>query len=415
MLRAIFLSFHEFARQVSEFPHSGGIFLLLMTKYQLLDALLHLLFFMMGAGIGSFLNVVIYRVPLGLSVNEPRRSFCPTCKKQIPWHQNIPLVSWLLLRGKCANCKSSISARYIFVELLVGVLFYVVFRTFGGPWEEISLWGPQVLCLWVFVALLVAGTFIDIEHYLLPDQITVTGTIAGVLAATWVPALVKTSGHLWGGLMALAGAALGFFLLWGIVELGKLAFGRKKFTFAAPVKWEVAQPDDSAPPVVRIDGEEHAWEDLFYRPTDRIIMQCKSLQINERALTDVKAELYMEKLRITLADGKSEMMEWEGIMVIHGLTSEVVIPREAMGFGDVMFLMMIGAFIGWQGVLFTVLSASVLGTLLAIVQRVTGRAEWSARIPFGPYLAAGAMIWVFWGVQIVNWYIALTRAGFRHE
>ena len=86
-----------------------------------------------------------------------------------------------------------------------------------------------------------------------------------------------------------------------------------------------------------------------------------------------------------------------------------------MGFGDVMFLMMIGAFIGWQGVLFTVLSASVLGTLLAIVQRVTGRAEWSARIPFGPYLAAGAMIWVFWGVQIVNWYIALTRAGFRHE
>ncbi|MCB1209998.1 MAG: prepilin peptidase, partial [Verrucomicrobiales bacterium] len=211
-----------------------------MTKYQLLDALLHILFFMMGAGIGSFLNVVIYRVPLGLSVNEPRRSFCPSCKKQIPWHQNIPLVSWLLLRGKCANCKSSIAARYIFVELLVGVLFYAIFRYFGGDWADISIWGPRVLCLWVFVSLLVAGTFIDIEHYLLPDQITITGTIAGLLAATWVPDLVRATGHGWGGLMALAGAALGFFLLWGIVELGKIAFGRKKFAFPQPVKWEVA-------------------------------------------------------------------------------------------------------------------------------------------------------------------------------
>jgi len=386
-----------------------------MTKYQLLDALLHLLFFMMGAGIGSFLNVVIYRVPLGLSVNEPRRSFCPSCKKQISWHQNIPLVSWLLLRGKCANCKSSIAARYIFVELLVGVLFYVAFRTFGGPWEQISLWGPTVLCLWVFIALLVAGTFIDIEHYLLPDQITITGTIAGLLAATWVPSLVRTTGHGWGILMSLAGAALGFFLLWGIVELGKIAFGRKKFAFPQAVKWEVAQPDDEKPPVVRVGEDEMPWEDLFYRATDRLIVQSKTLQINDRSMTDVKAELYMEKLRITQADGKSEMLEWEGIKVFHGTTSEVVIPREAMGFGDVMFLMMIGAFIGWQGVLFTIFGASVLGTLLAIVQRVTGRAAWSAKIPFGPYLAAAALVWVFWGVQIVQWYITLTQRGWAHS
>ncbi|MCB1211345.1 MAG: prepilin peptidase, partial [Verrucomicrobiales bacterium] len=146
-----------------------------------------------------------------------------------------------------------------------------------------------------------------------------------------------------------------------------------------------------------------------------LIVQSKTLQINDRSMTDVKAELYMEKLRITQADGKSEMMEWDGIKVFQGTTSEVVIPREAMGFGDVMFLMMIGAFIGWQGVLFTIFGASVLGTLLAIVQRITGRAAWSAKIPFGPYLAAAALIWVFWGVQIVNWYITLTQRGWGHS
>ena len=75
-----------------------------MTRQQFLEVLLQFLVFMMGAGIGSFLNVVIYRLPLGISVNNPRRSFCPACKKQIPWYRNIPLLSWLQLRGKCAEC-----------------------------------------------------------------------------------------------------------------------------------------------------------------------------------------------------------------------------------------------------------------------------------------------------------------------
>ena len=81
------------------------------TRYAILNALLHFLAFFMGAGIGSFLNVVIYRVPRDISVNNPKRSFCPTCKKQIPMWQNIPLFSWLLLRGKCSACAAPISAR----------------------------------------------------------------------------------------------------------------------------------------------------------------------------------------------------------------------------------------------------------------------------------------------------------------
>jgi leader peptidase (prepilin peptidase)/N-methyltransferase len=105
--------------------------------------------FVLGAAIGSFLNVCIYRLPLDLSVNEPKRSFCPSCKKEIPWTQNLPLLSWLFLRGKCANCKAPISPRYLFVELLTGVMFLWAFLYIGWDWK--------VLAAWVFLALAIVS------------------------------------------------------------------------------------------------------------------------------------------------------------------------------------------------------------------------------------------------------------------
>ncbi len=345
-----------------------------MTRYQILNTLLHVILFLMGAGIGSFLNVVIHRLPRGLSVNQPRRSFCPACKYQIPFYHNIPLLSWLLLRGRCAKCGSRIPARYFWVELLV--------------------------------ALLVAGTFIDIEHYILPHEITIGGTVAGLLCAAVVPELHGETGHWRGFLIALGSAALGLGLLWAVVEMGKLAFGRKKHEFDPPAGWEVAQPDESEPPVVRFGEEELPWEDIFTRASDRMLVECEQLRVNEREWSGVTAELWMERLKIRQGKELAADLPWEEVKTVSGVTPRMVIPREAMGFGDVLFLMMIGAFAGWKAVLFTVLAASVLGTVVALLQRVTGRAAWSAKIPFGPYLAAGALLWVFYGPQLVAWYFA---------
>ena len=383
-------------------------------RFQILNTLLHFLAFYMGAGIGSFLNVVIYRLPLGVSVNNPKRSFCPSCKYKIPMWQNIPLLSWLLLRGKCANCGGKISIRYFLVELLTAVIFYLVFVKISGeyamggdPWPKIQLWGPQVLCLWVFMSLLISGTFIDIDHFILPHSITIGGTVVGVLASWWVPALMVEATHTRGVLVSLASAALGLGGLWMVVELGKLAFGRKKFVFTKEESWEVTQPNEEEPPVVVFGEHKYDWADLFMRATDRMVVTCNNLQVNDRTFGAVTAELWMEKLKVREGTNLEEF-SLEGVTTLKAKTTQVVIPREAMGFGDVLFLMMIGAFTGWQSVLFTILAASVIGTVFAVIHRVTGKAEWGAKIPFGPYLAMGAALWVFYGPQFVQWYVSKT-------
>lgn len=378
-----------------------------MSRYELLNALLHFLFFFMGAGIGSFLNVVIYRMPRGMSVNEPRRSFCPSCKNQIPMWLNIPLVSWVMLRGKCAKCGCSISARYLGVELLTGLLFYGIFWKLGGDWATFKEWGPAMLCLWLFTSLLVAGSFIDIEHYILPHEITLGGTVMGLVCASLVPSLVGEELHLRGFLISLASAALGLGGLWLVVELGKLAFGRKKLRFDTPTAWSVTQPKDEEPPVVTLGEEKTGWADIFSRASDRMIITAPALRVNEASYANVTAELWMEKLKVRHGDGKLEEFSLEGVTFLEGTTTNIVIPREAMGFGDVLLLMMIGSFTGWKCVLFTVLAASILGTVIAGCSRLIGRNEWGQKIPFGPYLAAGALIWVFYGVEILDWYMGL--------
>ncbi len=259
--------------------------------------------FWLGACIASFLNVVIYRVPRGESIVSPP-SHCPTCRTPIRWYQNLPILSWLALRGKCAQCKAPISSRYILVEILGGVLFLAAFWRVVCP--AFYAFPLYVLPLyWIWISLMIVGSFIDFDHQLLPDFVTVGGMILGVLSAGfecvvwgfWLP-LAKSVG----------GLAFGFGLMWLIRFLGSRA--------------------------------------------------CK---------------------------------------------------REAMGMGDVFLMGAIGAIFGWECVIVTLMLSSVIGSLVGVGMILLSKAKLGkfVAIPFGPYLCMGCLVWMFWGPQLVDWYLRL--------
>src|SRR5438045_2960308 len=229
--------------------------------------------FGLGAAIGSFLNVCIYRLPRDLSINEPSRSFCPACKKPIPWRQNLPLLSWLFLRGKCANCGSRIAFRYFAVELLTALLFLAVWISF--PW-------PVALVYWVFVSLLIAATFIDFEHFIIPDEITIGGTVVGIVASLAVPELMDTAHRGRAVLTSALSAVLGYVLLWMVLEAGKKVFGKKRIKLEGPTPFSWTRKDDDADFVV---GEEQGlWSDYFSRETDQLILHCDEAIVSDRNL-----------------------------------------------------------------------------------------------------------------------------------
>ena len=154
----------------------------------------------LGLIVGSFLNVCIFRIPLGQSIVHPP-SRCMKCGNKLRWYHNVPVVSWLVLRGRCGFCGEPVSARYPAVELLTGV----VFALHGLVFE------PDLLMLvrLVFAAVLIVLAFIDIDHRILPDSMTLTGIPLGVLASVWLPPGLRDS---------LIGVAIGGGSLWLIAE-----------------------------------------------------------------------------------------------------------------------------------------------------------------------------------------------------
>ncbi len=274
-----------------------------------------------GAMIGSFLNVVIYRVPAGQSIVHPG-SHC-ACGRPIAWYDNIPILSWFLLRGKARCCGRTYSFRYAFVETVTGGLFLATWLT-----RE-----PAVaLALMVLVSLLIAATFIDLDHMIIPDSITIWGTVGAVVIAAGVPALHQQSTE-------------PLFLL-----------GSIRSAFSAMIGALIGS----------------------------------------------------------------------GLILWIGLIAEAVLRKEAMGFGDVKFLGLIGAFLGWPGAIFTIFGGAIVGTfwfMIAVLwQKATGgkstaalHAEtpegeetelaMGAQVPFGPMLAIAAVIYLLGGHRFVQPYL----------
>ena len=344
--------------------------------------------FALGAAIGSFLNVGIYRLPRDLSVNRPRRSFCPACKTPIRWHQNIPLVSWLFLRGRCAKCGTRIAFQYFGVELLTGLLFLAIWHFF--PWHV-------AIAYWVFVSILVVATFVDLEHFIIPDQVTIGGTVAGIIASFIVPELMNADTRLAAVIRSALAAALGYVILWIVLEGGKIAFGKKRVELDAPTPFTWTRHGDDADFVV---GEERSlWSDYFAREKDRLLLHCDESKIDNRGFGNEVLEFHYNRVRV----GSEEFL-LDTVDQISGIVRELEIPREAMGRGDLKFLAAIGAFLGWRGVLFSIFAGSVVGSLVGLATLLIGKRVWSAKLPFGPYLALGALIWMFFGEKFVQWY-----------
>jgi leader peptidase (prepilin peptidase)/N-methyltransferase len=363
----------------------------LRVTHSVYEFLFRLFAFVLGAAVGSFLNVCIYRWPADLSINKPRRSFCPACKQPIPWYRNLPLISWILLRGRCASCGAKIAFRYFAVELISALLFLAIWQSF--PWQ-------MAIAYWLFVSLLIVGTFIDLEHFIIPDRVTIGGVVAGVTCSLAVPALMETDSRVAACVRSLLAAMLGYVILLIVLEAGKIAFGRKRIQFDDPTPFTWTKRGDDADLVV--GTEESLWSDYFAREKDRLLLECDEARIDQHSYGTVTLDFRYD--RVT-AEGDVIMLD--DLTQISGVTRELVIPREAMGRGDLKFLAAIGAFVGWRAVLFSLFAGSLLGSIMGLITLVIGKRVWSAKLPFGPYLAFGALSWMFFGDTFLRWYAGL--------
>ena len=347
-------------------------------------------FFVFGTVVGSFLNVCIHRMPLDLSLAKPG-SQCPKCGFTIPWRLNIPIISWLWLRGRCRQCAVSISPRYLGVELLTGLAFLASWLAFGAQTTP----GVLLAVTWGFVlAGLIVATFIDFEHFIIPDQITLGGVAVGFIVSAGLPALHHVTRPADSLMASGLGILVGAGSVFGVLQLGKLLFGKVRVPLEED---ESATFTESA---LHLPGEIVPFEEIFFRNSDTIRLHAKRLELIDRC--HMKIDVALSPKRLLIGD---ESFDPETISFIKVESDELVIPREAMGFGDVKFMAAIGAFVGWQGALFSLMASAVVGATVGVGLMAIGRKEWSDRLPYGPYISLAAVIWIFFGEELLNIWI----------
>ena len=271
-----------------------------------------ILVFVVGLCLGSFLNVVIYRLPReGVSVTQPARSECPSCQAPIAWYDNLPLISYAILMGRCRHCRTSISIRYPLVELISGLLTLAVFMKSGAS--------VRFLADLYLVLALVAITYIDLDEMIIPDAITMPGIAIGLAAAIITPSPQLIGPWLGGHLMA-----------WGV--------------------------------------ESYRWLGVIGSILGMII------------------------------GGGTVWIIFQAYFLWR--------KEEGIGGGDFTLLAMIGACLGWRAVFITIFFGSLAALATAVIMAVrAGEFHPQMKLPFGPFLSLAALVYLFFGEQILRWYL----------
>lgn len=233
---------------------------------------------------------------------------------------------------------------------------------------------------------LVAASFIDFKHFIIPDEITMGGIVLGVLCSSLVPLLHGQNMLLGGLLQSVLGVGVGAGLVYLILRVGKLAFGRQRIALAGETKIVFTETALVLPEM------EIPYADLFYRKSDFVALKARTVELAGRSYQNVLVRLTPANLQIG-----DERFSPAAVTRMEAQSAEIVLPREAMGFGDVKFMAAIGAFLGWQAVVFSLIASSLLGSLVGVGLIAARRREWSARLPYGPYIALAAVIWIFGG------------------
>lgn len=336
-------------------------------------------FLALGCIVGSFLNVVIHRLPLGQNLATPP-SHCPHCNYAIPFYLNVPLVTWLYLQGKCANCKAPISVRYFLVELLTGVTFLACWLRFGATSAAVAV------VLAIFLSGLIAGTFIDFEHFIIPDEITFGGVALGFLCSFLVPQLQSERSPKDSLGQSFIGIVVGAGLIYSVLRFGKLLFGKHRLTLPPDTKIVFTEKS------IVLPGEEIPYEEVFYRKSDEIRVNAKEIEMPDRCYRSHEIRLRHDKLFV----GEDEFDPGK-VHYLEVITDGLQLPREAMGLGDVKFMAALGAFLGWQAVIFSLMASCIIGSAVGLTLIALKKESSTGRLAFVPYMAMGGVIWIFGG------------------
>jgi leader peptidase (prepilin peptidase)/N-methyltransferase len=379
---------------------------------------LAVLAFVLGSLIGSFLNVVIYRLPAGVSIVWPRSS-CPHCGHLLSASELVPMVSWLVQGGRCRRCKGRISARYPAVEALTAVLF-----TVAALMHPLF---PDLIFIWGFVALLIALSFIDIDTKTLPNSLNFAGIFLGLLGAGLVGFPLALPQAVDAGLMGAGLVAM-------FAGFGGLLYNRFQ---------DSPREGPFGLHLVHLAAMVGAWGGMFGAVggvwlgslgllvgavvaslnirTGRVLALHDGLTLGLAALAPLLAWL----LGLYPLESLRGMLVSAGGLALAGMLywwmrnpSDKVEPETAdespkgyvtvMGYGDVVLAGFLGVWLGFTSLLVAVFVAVFAGAIIGLIMRQLGGGN---QIPFGPYLAIGGLVAFFYGTEIVQWYLGFVGLG----